>query len=48
MLSHAYNIIIDHGVGYTGIGREVVAGLNDTNKCFLSMLLMTVQLITVE
>ena len=25
MLAHAYNIIIDHGAGYTGHGREVVA-----------------------
>ena len=32
MLAHAYNVIIDNGVGVTGHGREVVDGLNDTKK----------------
>ena len=44
MLSHAYNIIINPGVGATGHGREVVGGLNYTRKRFLSMLIKTVQL----
>ena len=44
MLAHAYNIIIDSGVGAPGNFREVVDGLNDTEKRFLSMLMTTLQL----
>ena len=35
MLAHAYNIKIDRGVGSTLNDREVVDGLNDTDKIFL-------------
>ena len=35
MLVHAYNIIIDHGVGALGHDREVAEVLNDTDKFFL-------------
>ena len=44
MLAHAYNIIIDHGVGSPVYVREVVGGFNATDKRFLSMLMKTVQL----
>ena len=44
MLAHAYNIIIDSGVGEPGHGRYFVDGLNDTNKKFLSMLTTNVKL----
>ena len=44
IFTHVYNIIIDCGVVTSGYGREVVDGLNYTNKRFLSMLLKTVQL----
>ena len=44
MLEHAYNIIIDHGVGAPEHVREVFDGLNATEKGFLSMLITTVQL----
>ena len=44
MLSHAYNIIIDHSVGALGSGIEVVNGLNATDKQFFSMLMNTVKL----
>ena len=44
MLSHAYNIIIDHSVGALGPGIEVVNGLNATDKQFFSMLMNTVKL----
>ena len=33
MLSHAYNIVIDNGVGAPGYGKYVVDGLNATG-CF--------------
>ena len=45
MLAHAYNIIIDCGVGAPGHGREVVDGLNATDKGFISVLMKTLQLI---
>ena len=44
MLANAYNIIINHGVGSTGHGREVVDGLDATDKKCLSMLMKNVQL----
>ena len=44
MLAHAYNIIIDRGVGAPVYCREVVDGLNDTETMFHSMLITTVQL----
>ena len=48
MLAHAYNIIIDRGVGAPGHGREVVDGLNDTEKRLLSILITTVQMTGAE
>ena len=36
--------MIDRGVGATGNGRQVVDGLNDTDKRFILMLVKTVQL----
>ena len=44
MLEHAYNIIIDRGVGEPGHEREVIDGLDATKKCLISMLITTVQL----
>ena len=44
MLAHAYNTIIDRGVGAPGHGREVVGGLSYTEKWFISILIITVQL----
>ena len=44
MLSHAYNNIIYSGVGAPGHGREVVYGLNSTDKWFLSVLITTTEL----
>ena len=44
MLEHAYNITIDCGVGAPVYGREVVDGLNATEKRFLSMLMINLQL----
>ena len=44
MLAHAYNIIIDRGVGAPGHVREFVDGLNYTEKWFLSMLMKNVKL----
>ena len=44
MLSHAYNIVIDIGVGETGIRKYVVDGLNATDKNFLQMLMTAVKL----
>ena len=35
ILAHTYNIIIDCGVGSIGHGREIVDGLNDTDKWFI-------------
>ena len=32
MLEHAYNIIVDCGVGAPGIGREVIDGMNPIDK----------------
>ena len=43
MLSHAYNIVIDHVVGAPGHGNYFVDGLNATNN-FLKMLMKTVKL----
>ena len=43
ILEHAYNIIIDCGIIAPGYGREVVDGLNDTDKLLLSMLMTIVQ-----
>ena len=44
MLSHSYNIVIYRGVGSPVNGKDVVDGLNVTDKRFLSMLTTTVQL----
>ena len=44
MLAHAYNIIIDCGVGAPVNDREVVDGLNYTYKQLFSMVKTTVQL----
>ena len=44
MLSHAYNIVINYGVGASGHGKYVVDGLNATEKKFLTMMMTTVQL----
>ena len=44
MLTHVYNIIIDHGVGSPGHVREVVDGLNANEKHCISMLMTTAQL----
>ena len=44
MLSHAYNIVIDHVVGSPGHRKYVVDGLDATDKRLLSMLTKTVQL----
>ena len=41
---NAYNIIIYHGVGAPLYCREVVGGLNYTDKKFLTMIIITVQL----
>ena len=35
MLSHAYYIVIDLGVGAPGNGKEALDGLNDTDIFFL-------------
>ena len=43
-MAHAYNIIIDCGVGAPGNVRKVVDGLNDTVKLFLLILTKTVEL----
>ena len=39
-----YKVLIDRGVGAPVYGREVVDGLNATDKSFLSMIMTTVQL----
>ena len=44
MLAHASNIIIGRGVGAPGHGRDIVYGLNGTDKCLISMLMTTVKL----
>ena len=44
MLAHVYRIIVYHCVGAPGHGREVVDGLNATNKSIISMLMENVQL----
>ena len=43
ILAHTYNIIIDRVVGAQGHDREVVDGLNATDKRFISMLITTVK-----
>ena len=35
ILSHAYNIVIDSGVGAPGHGKDIVDGLNAADKRFL-------------
>ena len=42
--SYAHDIIIYSGVVAPGHGNDVVGGLNDTDKRFLTMLMKTVQL----
>ena len=44
MLSHAYNISIDPGVGAPRHGKYVEYGLNATGNIFLTMLMTTVQI----
>ena len=44
MLSHAYNIAIDCGVGAPINFKDVVDGLNVTEKMVLTILMTTVQL----
>ena len=44
MFYHAYNIEIVCGVGAPGHGKDVVDGLNATDKRFLTMFITTVQL----
>ena len=44
ILSHTYNIIIDHGVGELGYGRKAVDGFDDTEKRLVSILMESVQL----
>ena len=42
--AHAYNIIIDLGVGSPGCAIVVLHGLNSTNNIFLYMLMGNVQI----
>ena len=44
ILSHAYNILIDIGVGAPGHGKYLVYGLKATDKRFIAMLMKTVKL----
>ena len=44
MLSQVYHVIIDHGAIIPGYGREVVDGLNITEKSFLFKSMATLQL----
>ena len=44
MLSHAYYILIDRSIGSPGNGREVVDGLNATNKRMIAMLMTKLQI----
>ena len=44
MLAHVYNVTIGRSVGAPGHRREVIDGLNATEKSFLFMLMTTVQL----
>ena len=44
MLAHIHSIIIDCGVELPRQEREVVDGLNDNGKWFISMVMTTVQL----
>ena len=44
ILSQACNIIIDRGASAPGHGKDVVDGLNDTDKRFIFKLMATVQL----
>ena len=39
ILTHAYDIIIDSGVGVPGHGQYIVDGIDATEKCFISMLM---------
>ena len=44
ILSHAYNIVIGFGFGSHGHGKDVVDGLNATDKIFITMLMKIMQL----
>ena len=44
MLAHIYNIIIDRKIVSPGSARDVIDGLNDTDKLFLPMFMTTVRL----
>ena len=44
VLAHEYNIITDSCVVSPGHGREVVGGLNDTDKRLISILTTTAEL----
>ena len=44
MLSQSYKIIIDHGISAPGHGREVVYGMNSTDKNFIFNIMATFQL----
>ena len=44
MLSRAYNILIDCCVGAPGHGKDVLYGLNATEKMFLIISMTTVKL----
>ena len=41
---HAYNIVINRGVGAPGHGKYVADGLNVTDNFFITMLIKTIQL----
>ena len=42
-LSHAYDIIFDHGVGPPGNGKDLVVGINASDNGCLSMLMKILQ-----
>ena len=44
MLSQKCNVIIYCSVGESGHGMEIIDGLNDTDKRFISMLILMVEL----
>ena len=44
MLSKVFYVIIDHGISVPGHRREVVYGLNATDKSFLFQLISTMQI----
>ena len=44
VMSQCYSIIIDRGISEPGHGKEVVDGLNDVDKRYISQLMSTVQL----